>query len=310
MAFGRVDSTIYLHGAVANGHLQSLVGGPCSLTFTLVDGLVFARSAFHHSMNYRCAVVIGQARLVEDRDEKHRALVAVLEHAAPGRLRECVGMTEGELRGTRVVAVDVFEAVAKRRLGPPVDAATDVTRGDTFAGVVPLETRAATIERAPGMTRPLPVPPSVQRFAERYGSAPIIEAGTGDILLSTDPSRVDRAWLHRVLAEQSYWADGIDESTLLTGLRHSLQFGAYLEDRQVGFCRVLTDCSRIAYLGDVFVDETHRGRGLGTALVRFALVHPAVKRCGRVLLGTRDAQTFYAKFGFEAPAHSYLVRRQ
>src|SRR5690606_36144399 len=83
MAHARIGETIYVHGACSNQMLRSLVGRPCSLTFTLLDGLVFARSAFHHSMNYRCAVAVGAARLVEDETEKRQALHALVEHTAP-----------------------------------------------------------------------------------------------------------------------------------------------------------------------------------------------------------------------------------
>src|SRR5690606_985571 len=91
-------------------------------------------------------------------------------------------------------------------------------------------------------------------------------------------------------------------------LDNSLLFGAYREDKQVGFARVATDSSRIAFLADVFVDDAHRRRGVGTKLVEFVLTHPVVKGCDRVVLGTRDAQSFYAKYGFKTPTHDYLVR--
>lgn len=308
MAFGRRGETIYLHGAVANAHLGASLERRFSLTFTLLDGLVMARSAYHHSMNYRCAVVVGNARLVTDPEEKAAGLNAVLEHACPGRSAECIGMTEAELRATKVVAIDVTEAVAKRRHGAPLDETVDVEADAVFSGVVDLELRAVGITRDPTMRHAHPVPASVAAYAKRHGSPTIVEAERGELLLSSDPSRIDRAWLHRVLSEQSYWARAIGRERLETSLQHALVFGAYIAGQQVGFARVVTDGARIGYIGDVFIDATWRGRGFGKTLIDFVLAHPTLRACERLMLGTRDAHGLYAKFGFTTPVHGYLVR--
>lgn len=315
MAFGRRGDTLYLHGAVANAHLRSIVERKCSLTFTLLDGLVMARSAYHHSMNYRCVVALGNARVVTDDEEKVAGLTAVLDHVCPGRSRECIGMTDAELRGTKLVAIDVTEAVAKRRQGPPLDEARDVEADAVFAGVVDLELRATGIRRDPTMRRAHSVPASIARYVHRHGApqcggAVCEETRRGELLLSSDPSRIDHVWLHSVLSTQSYWAAGIDANHLRTSLEHSLVFGAYQDGRQVAFTRVLTDATRIGYIGDVFVDEAVRGRGYGTELMTFVMQHPHVRTCERLILATRDAQSFYRKFGFEPPAHDYMVRRR
>lgn len=309
MAFGRRGGTIYLHGAIANAHLGAVTGQQCSLTFTLIDGLVFARSAFHHSMNYRCAVAIGETRLVTEEDEKRLALTAILEHAAPGRSAECIGVTDAELRATKVVAVDVREAVAKRRQGPPVDEPKDVEAGDVFAGVVELTQHATAVTRDPSMKRALPLPPSITKFALAHGGPQPYELARDRLVMSADPSRLDLDWVHRVLSEQSYWAKGVPRERLCESLGNSLVFGVYAEERQLAFTRVVTDATRIAYVGDVFVDEGQRGQGLGTQLVEFVLSHPTVQACERVILATRDAQNFYAKFGFVPAQHQYMVRR-
>lgn len=308
MAFGRIQGTLYLHGAVANAHLGAVTGQQCSLTFTLIDGIVFARSAFHHSMNYRCAVVVGETRLVTEEDEKRAALTAILDHSAPGRSRECIGVSDAELRATKVVAVDVREAVAKRRQGPPVDEPKDVEVGDVFAGVVEL-TQRATLSRDPSLKHPLPVPPSVAAFAHDHGGPIAHELTRNGLVFSADPSRLDHEWIHRVLSEQSYWALNVPRERLRDSLNNSLVFGAYEDGRQLAFTRVVTDTTRIAYVGDVFVDVGKRGLGLGARLMEFVLSHPTVRACDRVILATRDAQSFYAKFGFVPAAHSYMVRR-
>ena len=108
---------------------------------TLIDGLVLARSAFHHSVNYRSVVVLGTARLVEDREEKLAALRGFTEHVVPGRWAELRPITDQELKGTAVLALPIEEASAKVRSGPPKDDEDDLS-WPVWAGVVPLVTFA------------------------------------------------------------------------------------------------------------------------------------------------------------------------
>jgi nitroimidazol reductase NimA-like FMN-containing flavoprotein (pyridoxamine 5'-phosphate oxidase superfamily) len=137
----RVGDTLYLHGAVGNAMLRSLAAGaPVCVTVTLLDGLVLARSAFHHSMNYRSVVVFGTATAVEDRDAKLAALEALIERIHPGRWTEARPPSDAELRQTLVVSVPLAEASAKVRSGPPIDDAEDYAL-DVWAGEIPLETR-------------------------------------------------------------------------------------------------------------------------------------------------------------------------
>jgi nitroimidazol reductase NimA-like FMN-containing flavoprotein (pyridoxamine 5'-phosphate oxidase superfamily) len=134
----RVGDIVYVHGSSASRMIRSLTGGlPACLTVTLVDGLVLARSAFHHSMNYRSVVVLGEARPVEGADERLAALEAFTERLVPGRWDEVRPPTAQELKGTRVLALDLDEASAKVRTGPPVDDDEDYAL-DVWAGVVPL----------------------------------------------------------------------------------------------------------------------------------------------------------------------------
>src|SRR5919198_667157 len=122
MIHARVGDTVYLHGSTASGMLGVLRDGdPVCLTATIVDGIVFARSAVHHSMNYRSVVVLGGAREVTDPGEKVAALRAVVEHVAPGRWDEVRPPSARELAATLVLSVSVDEASAKVRTGPPID---------------------------------------------------------------------------------------------------------------------------------------------------------------------------------------------
>ena len=136
----RIDDTLYLHGAVANAMLRSLAtGAPVCVTATLLDGLVLARSAFHHSMNYRSVVVFGMATAVEDPAAKRRALEALIERIHPGRWNEARQPTASELRQTLVVSLPLAEASAKVRSGPPIDDDEDYAL-DVWAGEIPLRT--------------------------------------------------------------------------------------------------------------------------------------------------------------------------
>jgi len=129
--------TLYVHGSVAARWLRSSVDRTVCVTVTELDGLVAGRSAFHHSMNYRSAVVIGQARLVDDADERQHALDLIVDHMLPGRAATMRPSTRKELAATAVLAVPLREASMKARAGGPVDEPEDVEAG-VWGGHVPV----------------------------------------------------------------------------------------------------------------------------------------------------------------------------
>jgi nitroimidazol reductase NimA-like FMN-containing flavoprotein (pyridoxamine 5'-phosphate oxidase superfamily) len=136
--YGRLGEELYLHGSAASRMLKALREGiDVCVTVTLVDGLVLARSAFHHSMNYRSVVVFGRARVVEDEDEKMKALHAFTDHVMLRRWEESRQPTRKELRATLVLALSLNEASAKIRTGPPIDDEEDYEL-PVWAGVLPL----------------------------------------------------------------------------------------------------------------------------------------------------------------------------
>ena len=142
MAFVRIDESLYLHGAAGNRLLRTIAdGAPVGITVTLIDGLVLARSAFHHSMNYRCVVVFGSGARVTEPDELVRVSDAFVERMSPGRSEEARRPTPDELRATLVVRVPLEEASAKVRTGGPSDDDEDMAL-PVWSGVVPL-----TLER-------------------------------------------------------------------------------------------------------------------------------------------------------------------
>src|SRR5438270_5785885 len=142
--YGRIGDLLYIHGSAASRMLRTLGEGiDVCVTVTLVDGLVLARSAFHHSFNYRSVVVFGRARVVTDRNEKMAALRAFTEHVIPGRWDEVREPNDSELKATTVLALPLQEASAKVRTGPPIDDEEDHAL-PVWAGVLPL--RLATGE--------------------------------------------------------------------------------------------------------------------------------------------------------------------
>jgi uncharacterized protein len=135
----RVGSKLYLHGSAASRMLRTLSGeAPVCVTASIVDGLVLARSAFHHSMNYRSVVALGAAREVKGEAARRRALKAVSEHVIPGRWADVRKPTKKELAQTLVLELELKECSAKIRTGPPRDDEADYAR-KTWAGVLPLK---------------------------------------------------------------------------------------------------------------------------------------------------------------------------
>lgn len=158
----RDGDRLYLHGSAASRMLRSLRDGvEACVTVTLLDGLVLARSAFHHSMNYRSVVVFGTARVVDSEEEKVRALEALVEHVVRGRSRDVRAPNESELRQTLVLSLPIDEASAKIRAGGPSDDEEDYAL-PIWAGVIPL----ALTPSAPIVDRDVKV--GVPEYASEY----------------------------------------------------------------------------------------------------------------------------------------------
>jgi len=156
----RVEDRLYVHGSAASRMLKTLEGGvPVCLTATLLDGLVLARSAFHHSMNYRSAVVLGRAEAVSEAREKWDALEAIVEHVARGRWAEVREPSAKEMAGTLVLRLPIEEASAKVRTGPPLDDDEDYAL-PVWAGVLPLSLVPGEPVPDPRLPAGRPVSPS------------------------------------------------------------------------------------------------------------------------------------------------------
>ena len=159
--YGRHGDTLYLHGSSGAWSLRNGAGAPVCVTVTLLDGLVYARSVFTHSANYRSAVAHGTARLVTDAAEKLTALEAIVEHTTPGSWQHARQPTGKELAATSVIALDLDEASLKVRSGPPGDEESDVAEGTAWAGVLPVHTTFGEPEPCPKLPPNAATPPHI-----------------------------------------------------------------------------------------------------------------------------------------------------
>lgn len=160
----RVDDPLYIHGSVGARMLRTLRrSAPICVTVTLIDGLVLARSAFHHSMNYRSVVILGTAREVEDEAEKCSAFNALVDHVIAGRSTQTRQASPQELKATAVLCLPIEEASAKIRTGPPLDDESDYAL-PYWAGVLPLQLQAQSPVTDPRLAPGVPIPPGLADY--------------------------------------------------------------------------------------------------------------------------------------------------
>jgi hypothetical protein len=185
--FARVGDTIVLHGARASRLLKHVeAGNPVCIEATIVDGLVLARSVFHHSVNYRSVVLFGCGRLLEEEQEKLAALQAVTEHLIPGRWNEARLPNRRELNATRVVSIRIDDASAKVRVGPPLDEDEDYGL-PVWAGVLPLREMPLAPVQDERQEEDVPLPEYVAQYRRAPSESPA-QAGTAIRSFSTTRS--------------------------------------------------------------------------------------------------------------------------
>ena len=168
----RCGDLVYLHGSAAGRTLRALAGGtPACLTVSLIDGLVLARSAMHHSANYRSVVLLGTARSVDDPEQKQTAFRAIVEHVVSGRWPDIRPPSEKELTATSVIAMAIDEASAKVRTGPPLDEEEDYAL-PIWAGVIPLRTESGAPQADPRLPAGIPTPAYAHAYARPRARPP------------------------------------------------------------------------------------------------------------------------------------------
>jgi nitroimidazol reductase NimA-like FMN-containing flavoprotein (pyridoxamine 5'-phosphate oxidase superfamily) len=164
MLHARRGDLVYLHGSAGGRTLRALRAGmPACLTVSLLDGLVLARAAMHHSANYRSVVLLGRARAVEDAEEKRLACREIVEHIVPGRWQDVRPPSENELKATAIVAMPIDEASAKVRTGPPLDDEADHAL-PAWAGVLPLIMSAGAPVPDPRLAAGIQPPPYITAY--------------------------------------------------------------------------------------------------------------------------------------------------
>jgi hypothetical protein len=306
----RLGDSVFIHGAVSNKMIRTAAEGvEICLTATLIDGLVMARSAFHHSVEYRSAVIFGVAHEVTDPARKLAAMRSLVEHIGPGQWDVIRQPNPKELAATSILELPIIEASAKVRADGVVDDEADYAL-PIWAGVIPLRTQAMLPVTDSRLSPSIPMPrhiseyvPPDSRVAVAHDGAPF-ERSVDGFLISTDAARLDLGVIHEFLSKRSYWAEDIPRQVVARGIANSLCFGVYDDIRQVGFARVISDYATYAYVADVFIIESYRGRGLSKALMGTVMSHPRLQGLRLWTLRTADAHELYKKFGFSAPART------
>jgi nitroimidazol reductase NimA-like FMN-containing flavoprotein (pyridoxamine 5'-phosphate oxidase superfamily) len=165
--FARLGNKIVLHGAKASRLLKHITAGhPVCVEATIVDGLVLARSVFHHSVNYRSAVLFGTGCAIQDEREKLAALEAIAEHLIPGRWQETRPPNQKEMNATSVVSIRIEEASAKVRMGPPVDDEEDYAL-PVWAGILPLQAAPSNPIRDERLPEDIPLPGYIAGYSRK-----------------------------------------------------------------------------------------------------------------------------------------------
>lgn len=158
MAYGRDGDTLLLHGSIVSRLMKSLAYGlPCCVTVTHLDAMVLARSTFHHSMNYRSIMVFGNAKPIEGKTARLKALDVLVEHLIPGRSSDARGPDRKELNATEILAMDIDTFTIKSRTGPPGDVAKDMDL-DVWAGLIPMHIATGALEPSPDLKDGVPIP--------------------------------------------------------------------------------------------------------------------------------------------------------
>jgi nitroimidazol reductase NimA-like FMN-containing flavoprotein (pyridoxamine 5'-phosphate oxidase superfamily) len=165
--YGRLGDCLYIHGAASSRMLKAIIDHPICLSVSIVDGLVLARSAFHHSMNYRSVTLLGTPTLVDDPKEKELGLKIISEHLIPERWDEVRAPNTKELKGTTVLKLSITEGAAKIRTGHPKDEKADHPL-DIWAGQIPLKTIALEAIEDELLRPNIPVSPSVQNYIKQH----------------------------------------------------------------------------------------------------------------------------------------------
>lgn len=266
---------IWLH-ASQNSHTLKLLatGVPVCITVSLLDGLVYSRSAKYHSMNYRSVVCFGHGQEVSNEAHKAQLLKDMVARIYPGREEgsDYAPTTPSQLKGTRMVGIRLEASTAKVRNSGPKGPGDDEPFASGNCGVAPL--KALNPDWRPQIWQQPP------------------------FWVSTEPSTLAPEKILALLTP-TYWSEGITLANVLRRLQNSLCFGLYHHHELIGFARLITDYDSFAYLADVVIDPNWRGQGLGTFLLACIQSHPLMAQVRWSLLASRGQQAFYQQQGWQ-----------
>jgi nitroimidazol reductase NimA-like FMN-containing flavoprotein (pyridoxamine 5'-phosphate oxidase superfamily)/GNAT superfamily N-acetyltransferase len=304
-SYGRVESNLFIHGSAASRMLRALAGRiEVCVTVTLIDGLVLARSAFHHSMNYRSVVIFGTACVVQEPREKLNALRAISEHIIPQRWQDVREPSENELKATLVLRLPLIEVSAKVRNGPPLDDEADYEL-DTWAGEVPLRLVAQIPIPDPRLPNDIEVPSYVSGYLrKRKDGAPAIEIRVA----APEDSEQVASVLESAFAEyRSSYTDGGFAATVITRdkvearMNEGPMWIALQDGVIVGAVAAVSRAEALHVRGMGIVPEA-RGKKIGELLLKHVEEFALRQEHTRMTLNTTPflarAIRLYEHFGF------------
>ncbi|HEY6244778.1 MAG TPA: GNAT family N-acetyltransferase [Pyrinomonadaceae bacterium] len=304
-AYGRLDDALFIHGSAASRALRALAGGiEVCVTVTLVDGLVLARSAFHHSMNYRSVMVFGRASVIEEREEKMRALRAFSDHVIPQRWDDVREPNEGELRKTLVLRLPLEEASAKVRSGPPLDDDIDYLL-PTWAGEVPLKVVAQNPVADPRLSPCSQLPAYLKSFVERTQAndhTQIRPANIDEASAISDLLEAAFTEYRSLYTREGYNATAITADEVTKRMSEGPMWVAVLDDQIVGTVAAVAKNDSLYIRGMAIVPDA-RGKRIGEELLRHVEKFAVDEGYERLTLSTTPflnrAIRLYETFGFE-----------
>jgi hypothetical protein len=300
--YGRLGDNLFIHGSAASRMLRTLAGNiKVCVTVTLIDGLVLARSAFHHSMNYRSVVMFGTAFVLQETPEKLEALRAISEHVLPQRWNNVRQPNENELKATLVLQLPLVEVSAKIRIGPPIDDEADYALS-TWAGEVPLRMVAQTPIPDPRLPQGVELPPYIRSYIRGVPETEIRMAMPEDAALIA--SVLESAFIEY---RSSYTDEGFAATTLTKDkvearMNEGPMWVALYNGVIVGTVAAVAKGKALHVRGMGIVPAA-RGKKIGDLLLKHVENFAATRGYMRMTLSTtpflRRAIKLYERFGFK-----------
>jgi len=303
--YGRIGDELFIHGSAASRTLRTLAGQvEVCVTVTLIDGLVLARSAFHHSMNYRSVMIFGMASVVEDQDAKVRALRAFSDHVMPNRWSDVREPDESELKKTLVLRLPLNEVSAKVRMGPPLDDEADYAL-PTWAGEVPFRMVAQNPIPDPRSPATTELPEYISRYVEAKRDdyrLQIRRANLNDVSGVSDLLEAAFIEYRQLYTPEGYAATAITSDEVAARISEGPMWVALLDDKIVGTVAAITKDDSL-YIRGMGIQPAARGKRIGEKLMKHVEAFAVEQGHSQLTLSTTPfldrAIRLYEKLGYE-----------